>query len=272
MDLPLSPVAVMGRAQQPRPAPRLAVGASPHFSPQQLALADTGCQPLCSLVTPVEEVRWCRLPFHKRAPLPFSGKGMSCQWAMAARLKTPRKNGPGIVFWFLTRIGKVSPPHPPADSWKTVERTLEATERLCDDRDSIAHRRREVQVPSPRTRLTTHPQTTDFHQRRHAGADKKRLAPNLPATQRANLPNPWRCSSFPINGRPSTAPQGSPTSLELLWRHAHKETSSCGEPARPGRRDAGGIFADGHPPHGPITGGALSLARLGGASNQYAAS
>lgn len=181
MDLPLSPVAVMGRAQQPRPAPRLAVGASPHFSPQQLALADTGCQPLCSLVTPVEEVRWCRRPFHKRAPLPFSGKGMSCQWAMAARLNTPRKNGPGNVFWFFTRIGKVSPPHPPADSWKTVERTLEATERLCDDRDSIAHRRREVQDPSPRTRLTTHPQTTDFHQRRHAGADKKRLAPNLPS-------------------------------------------------------------------------------------------
>lgn len=101
---------------------------------------------------------------------------------------------------------------------------------------------------------------------------KRGWPPTYPATQRANLPNPWRCSSFPINGRPSTAPQGSPTSLELLWRHAHKETSSCGEPARPGRRDAGGIFADGHPPHGPITGGALSLARLGGASNQYAAS
>lgn len=176
-----------GRAQQQRrPAPRLAVEASPHFSPQQLPPAGTRCQPLCSLVTPVEEVRWCRLPFHKQWRHLFSPRGPRHVVPMGHGVapQNASQERAGKWFWFFTRIGKVSPPHSPADSWKTVERgTLKVTERLCDDRDSIAHRRREAQDPSPRTRLdsqlTLPPQTL----RRHACVYKRGWPPTCPATQ-----------------------------------------------------------------------------------------
>lgn len=259
-----------GRAQQQRrPAPRLAVEASPHFSPQQLPPAGTRCQPPCSLVTPVEEVRWCRLPFHKQWRHLFSPRGPRHVVPMSHGVapQNASQERAGKWFWFFTRIGKVSPPHSPADSWKTVERgTLKVTERLCDDRDSIAHRRREAQDPSPRTRLdsqlTLPPQTL----RRHACVYKRGWPPTCPATQ-PTQPTTLLLAPHKRSNQAQLPKAHPPPRAPLAARR-----SCCGEPARPGRRDAGGIFADGHPPHGPITDGALSLARLGGASNQYAAS
>lgn len=210
-----------GRAQQQRrPAPRLAVEASPHFSPQQLPPAGTRCQPPCSLVTPVEEVRWCRLPFHKQWRHLFSPRGPRHVVPMSHGVapQNASQERAGKWFWFFTRIGKVSPPHSPADSWKTVERgTLKVTERLCDDRDSIAHRRREAQDPSPRTRLdsqlTLPPQTL----RRHACVYKRGWPPTCPATQ----PTQPTTLLLAPHKRSNQAQLPRLTHLlELLWRHA----------------------------------------------------
>jgi hypothetical protein len=145
--------AVMERAHQRRPAPRLTVGASPHFSPQQLPLAGARCQPLClSLGDSVEEVRWSRLPFHKRAPLLsfLLDQGMSCQWAMAwhGAPQNASQERAGKCFWLFTRIGNVSPPHLQPTLGRPLRGPSLGSYRAVVRRDSIAHRRREVQGPS----------------------------------------------------------------------------------------------------------------------------
>jgi hypothetical protein len=89
---------------------------------------------------------------------------------------------------------------------------------------------------------STHNPPTDLRQNAYKRL-AERLAPNLPSypTSQPTQPMALLLPPLPINGRPSTAPQDSPTSSggtqKLLWGRA-----------RPGRRDAGGIFADGHPP------------------------
>lgn len=207
------------------------------------------------------------IPQTVEAPL-FSSWTKACRangpWRRAS--KRLARTGREMVL-VLYQDWQSSPPHSPADSWKTVERgTLKVTERLCDDRDSIAHRRREAQDPSPRTRLdsqlTLPPQTL----RRHACVYKRGWPPTCPATQ-PTQPTTLLLAPHKRSNQAQLPKAHPPPRAPLAARR-----SCCGEPARPGRRDAGGIFADGHPPHGPITDGALSLARLGGASNQYAAS
>lgn len=181
-------------------------------------------------MTPVEVVRWCRLPFHKRAPLfILMDQGMSCQWAMASRLKTPRKNGPGNVFGSLPGLAKFPRPTLQPTLGRPLRGTWEATERLCDDRDSIAHRRREVQDPSPKTRLTTRLLQTS---RRHACIYKRGRPPTCLATQptqpTAPLLAPHKRSNqaqLPKAHPPPRAPESSDGTQKLLWGTSSSRTA-----------------------------------------------